>query len=304
MSMNKKKKIMLMVVIAAVVMFAVSALAAGLNMSGYERLKTAGFKILEEFNNSDGPYSNGTYYADISAYIDGAVYQHMELISMFDGERKLSRESAYVDYGINVSMTAAEQTSVTYFDNDIYCTWYDDGRFTEFPNTRLGRNPYANDLLEMPARRGFVEAVADALIGETRNFFINDGNVVSISLSGNQIPEIAQYAIAAMAEDEARYTHDDDDIMLGPDARFSKGTMVVGLDGDELITDLKASFEITSTVNGVPRILQFELNFRSKNVGTTVVDKPDGNKNGVPVFPSYEDDGPLGAAYVSGADVS
>ena len=308
MSVNKKKKIMIIVVIAAVTVFAVSALAAGLNLSGYERLKAAGFRFAEEFSKDYGAYSNGTFYINSVFFVDGVEHSRNDQIIMSDGDRNLtfnySYDSISVYNGIPLEKDAVERTTVMYADKDITYMWHNGDHFFESAKTGYNTRSYVNDDLGMPAQRRFIEAVADALIGETRNFFINDGNFVSISLSGNQIPEIAQYAIAAFAESESYYSYDDEEAIFGPDARFSKGSLEVELNDDELVTGAKVSIEVLSTVNGAPREYRVEITYRSKNIGTTVIDKPDGNKNGAPAFPAYDDDGPLGAAYVSGADVS
>ena len=318
MSVKKNRKIIQAAVIVAVVAFALSAFAAGVNMTGYERLKTAGFQLVEGMNGTGGSYySNGTFYLKASLLIDGVEAVRQETITMYDGERELESAATYYNAGAPDMPSfiggGMDNKIITYSDDGAVYYWYDDDGFRE--SKFYGR--YREDASEdesfiTPAQRRLIEAIADALIGETRNYFVLDGNIVSISLSGNQIPEIAQYALAAFAEqagDNALYGSGANYVaaaeqFIGPDARFTDGFLEVGLDGDNNITGAKLTGALASTVNGRIKTYRVTAEILTKNMGTTVITKPDNSASGKPVIPSFNEEGPLGASYVSGADVS
>ena len=291
---------MLAAVITASAVFIISALAAGAGFSGYERLKTAGFQFMEEFGKEDGVYSNGMFWADIALYINDEAFISMETAMFRDGERELARESTQYGPAVRnnpiLSGSAQDDSTVSYTDKDVVYRWYNDGYFIERENSRrsYNGNSYTPGENFTPAQRQLIEAVADALIGDTRNYFISDGNIVSIALSGNQIPQIAQYAVAALAESAERDAIYDRGIAnifrIGADARFSNGSLVVELDDNNNVTGIRLDVEIVSTVNDKLQSFRITVEFFTKNIGTTTIPKPDGNAYGMPILPSYNDE--------------
>jgi hypothetical protein len=195
---------------------------------------------------------------------------------------------------------------VTYTDDEVNYRWnYYGQRYSESSSYRgsyYGRYTSDPDDILPPAQRRFIEALADALIGETRHYFVADGNVISISLSGNQIPELAQYAIAAAAELTEEYTYgeelDDGEFMLGADARFTNGLLEVTLDDDNNVTGALFSIEVASTVRGELQTIKAQIDYKSMFIGETVVIKPDGNAFGKPILPTYDEAAAAGAAIV------
>ena len=300
MSVIKRRKVMMAAVIAAVAVFVASALAAAMNLSGYERLKAAGFKLIQEMNNANGTYSNGMFWLSGALYIDDVETLGWDQAFIRDGERAFTRSSTYIslpsqDDDIFSTFGVFDEDVVTYSDEDVVYRWYGDGLFSERGNYwRDYRSlPDYEEYSMTPAEKRFIEAIADALIGESRNYFVSNGDTVSISLSGNQIPQLAQFAVAAFAE---RANEDFFDYgganyyeTIGPDARITYGTMEITLDGYDNVSSADIVFEIVSTVNAVPKPIRFEAMFRSKNVGSTIIEKPDGNARGTPKLPSYSD---------------
>ena len=329
MTVNKKKKIMLAAIIMAIAVFVVSAFAAGANLSGYERLKAAGFKLIEEsYKSGGGVYSNGMFWVNAALYIDDVGMAFMENIYLRDGDREFNQNKTKVNQNaidsFGIMHGAIDNDIITYSDNEVYYTWYAEDIFFESSNYRWNYNhdpsgynngSSSDESSITPSERLFIEAIADALIGDTRNYFIADGNMVSISLSGNQIPQIAQYAVAALTEranSELIYDFDNN-IELGVDARITYGLLVVELDNDDNVIGAKFSSEIASTVNGAPRTYRLEVEYHSKNIGSTVLARPEGNTYGKPILPPYDaiggEDGGNGAAgagvtYAPGAVVA
>lgn len=310
MSVRKRRRTIQVAVIIAVVAYAVTALAAGLGVSGYERLKTAGFRAIEEINKSNGAYSNGTFWITAAFYIDDELAVMGEQTVMREGDKELSRNATH--YGpaalrnIDLFGSGYSNDTVTYSDDDVYYRWYGENEYSGRTKNSYGYSYPDDDGYDVlpPAQKRLIEAVADALIGDTRNYFIHDENVVSISLSGNQIPEIAQFAVAAFAEraNIAGLEYNDGP-NIGSDARITNGLLVVELDDYDNVTGAKFSAEIASTVND--KIQTFRLTFElvTKNLGTTVVTKPDGNAFGMPILPSLDDGEPYAVKFTNGAAI-
>jgi len=308
MSVLKRRKAMMAAVIAAVAVFAVCAFSAGANLSGYDRLKAAGFQLIDEINKEGGAYSNGMFWFSGAFYIDGVEIARSEQTVFRDGERELKSESTKYGPGgpggPHFFSYGGDDASVSYTDGDVAYYWRDGGFSSGKSYQRPFRNGYIGaDVKDaesgiMPAQRRFIEAVADALVGDTRSYFVSDSDFVSISLSGNQIPELAQYAVAAFAERAGQDMFlGDNDIVIGADARFTQGSLEVRFDADDNIIGGKLSGEIVSTVHGSLKSYRLTAEYKSKNIGSTVVQKPDGNAFGTPVLPSYEDSDTAGVTY-------
>jgi len=313
MSIQKRKKIMTAVIIMSVVVFIASALAASANLSGYDRLKAAGFKLAEEYDKESGAYSNGVYWINGSIYMNDEEVIRSEQIIMRDGTRELKSEATHYKDGLfsmfGVSGYTDKNNTVTYTDEDSVYHWNEDGVLTTRENywKRYRQNNAMEDTERItPAQRRLIEAVADALIGETRSYFVSEGDAVSISLSGNQIPQIAQYAIAAFAERYANSASanianymDVDSVLLGADARFSRGSLEVRIDENGNVTGGKLSVEVVSTVNGNPQTYRIDAELLTKHIGATTVQKPANKNVDKPVLPSYDDDSPAVAVFTS-----
>jgi hypothetical protein len=316
MSVSRRRKMTLIAVIASIAVFCASAFAAGINISGYEKLKAAGFQYLENIEDRNGFYSNGAFWINASVYIDGAVFYGFEQTLINDGARSISRNKQfYADapsFGDSYFAFKGNNDIVTYSDDEVNYRWYGDNDFSEYPNYRFdyksSRNGNFNGddtdpNIMPPAQKRFIEAVMDALVGETRNYFVVDGNIITISLSGNQIPELAQYAIAAMAERiEKGFASGGADFYIGSDARFTNGILKVELDDEGYAVGGYITFEILSTVNGAQQSFRIEAEIVSQDIGTTEVVKPDGNAYGRPVLPEPGGEGAPVVTYLSNSD--
>ena len=304
---------MLIAVLTAVAVFCVSAFAAGANVSGYERLKAAGFNFVEQINKKDGFYSNGSYWINTALYLDGAEMFRAEQAILKDGARTFMQETEYYAqdalFPFGRSMNFVDgiygKNTLTYNDDEVFYRWSDDGSFTSGQNRWGGFRGYYGGESEYdgaipPAQKRFIEALTDALVGETRNYFVTDGNMISISLSGNQIPELAQFAIAAIAERAGGDLKTISNMSIGEDARFTKGMLEVELNDEGFGVNAKMFVEIESTVDGKQQTYRFETEAISRNIGSTELQRPDGNENGRPSLPS-PDGGSTGVTYAQAA---
>ena len=289
MNAKKRRKTIWVATIVAAAVFAVSAIAAGANVSGYERLKAAGFSLLEQANPRTS--MNGTYRIAASLSMDGAELASTESIMQRDGDHTLAWNTSRDSLGAFADRSTTE--SVTYNDNDVSYYWWQnrDGstRFSEFQKASTYRyysyEGYSQAM--SPSERRFVEALADALVGDTRNYFVTDGNRVSIALSGNQIPELAQFALAAFAERFSEDISSSGSFELGADARFSQASLIVDLDDAGNATGGRAAIGVECTVNGVASEYMINIDYDAIDIGTTQVTKPEGSEGGKPPKPAF-----------------
>lgn len=315
MSVSKMRKVVLTAVIAAVAVFIASVVVLGANVSGYERLKAAGFRLIENVESDIGPYSNGCFKLTGAVFVDDREILRSEQTTVRDGDRELKRNVAKVgaqsDDGFTVPDGGRSRVVVEYSDSEVLYSWYDDGTFYQRENIRYRNyNSQYNtkdgeyDTVP-PAQRQFIEAVADALVGDTRNYFVTDKDTVRISLSGNQIPIIAQYAVAALLENlgvDSTVNIGIDGVAIGKDARISSGSLEVKLDGDDNVMGADLSIEIISTVDGRLSALRIEVGYTSQDVGATTVQRPKAGAGGRPVFPGEGTGDASMLSFISGTE--
>ena len=349
MGVKRRRKAVWVAILAAAAVFAASALAAGANVSGYERLKAAGFKLIDRMDlvSRGGVEENAKYRTSLSVVMDGAELTRSDYITMSDGARSLTWEMTRDMFRPASSGLRGDDTKVTYKDSDVLLTWYPNYGFYETKrysllnpgqptslvnglggggdggndnglgggddggndnglgggddgnglggndvvgDAHLGVPPLSDDdgSTITPAQRRLIETVADALIGDTRNYFVTDGGRVSITLSGNQIPELAQVALAAVVERITDGLYHSTGLAIGFDAKFSYGSLAVDLDGAGNMVGASLAIAVKSTVNGVARECWLYVEHAVSDIGTTRVDKPEASEQSKPALPALQ----------------
>jgi hypothetical protein len=286
--------------VVAIAVFTVCGLSAAANVSGYDRLKAAGFNSIENLDKYDSLYPNATLRMSATLLADGEEVAEAEALSLVDNDKRLefNRAEAALPQFKHVGINERELT-VRYEDGDIAYNWYGDDEFRQsnsyrryHPSVRFDEgdpDDFGDNAAIQPAERRFIEAVADALIGDMRNYFITDGNHISISLSGGQIPELAQFALAAIAERAGEEIIDNDDFpfALGLDASFTNASLDVELDDQDNIIGVVMALDLASTVDGATHTMGMRASYNIMDIGTTVIETPEASADARPVPPSY-----------------
>jgi hypothetical protein len=301
--MSKKKKLTALIcILAAAAVFSASAFAAVSNRSGYERIKAALFNL----SGAVFTETNATYAISISLARAGGQASVAPIVewttTQVDGDRSLTKSG-----GHSPGEIAADRVKrITYEEPDVVVSIYD-GHYTERQNYGNSNSFSSASLLwtsiadnVSPVQLRFFEALTDALVGDTKNQFVTDGDTVSLSLSDQQIPELAQLALSVIAEEanggfggeEGGYSSGsgDWDFAIGRDAKFAWVNFSAALDDRLGFASAHASFAISSTVGGEERTYEARFDYDVTDVGTTVVEKPspeDYESSDGPTAPAY-----------------
>ncbi|MDR3120938.1 MAG: hypothetical protein LBU58_06350 [Clostridiales bacterium] len=296
---SKKRFTAILCIVVALAVFGVSAAAAVVSLSGYERVKAAAFKFVDDFSGGvisgsrigsgmaimgGGTSPNATYAFSATVSASGEVIARTEQRYQADGDKSLNSYSNFEAY------RSETWESVTYADNDVVVSsspgYYSERTQTRndyYESRRRDSDEYQTGMTD--TQRRFVEVLADTLVGDVKNYFVAEGDKVSVTLTGYQIPELAQLSLSMLAEanDTAYQKYGDingyDDGMevfqIGPDAKFTLASFEAVIDDEYNISAASARAEITSTVNGRPVSFEILLTFEVTDIGTTVVTKPE-----------------------------
>ncbi|MDR1061451.1 MAG: hypothetical protein LBL83_09665 [Clostridiales bacterium] len=299
---KKKRTATLLCVFVAAAVFSVSAAAAVRNYSGYERTKAALFGLIETIELYEE--RNATYDLSISLSGGGGTLAAERKVIQSDGRATLTRT---ID-----SYDGQQYEYVSYADPDVNISG-SNGAYREYPNYSYGSGAYSGSFSSGGGIIGgtsatqlrFLEVLFDTLVGDTKNYFVTDGDKVSLSLSDQQIPELAQLALAIVAEEfshdvgyygesyeDGEYSYDYRAYpVLGSDAQFSHMNFSAEFDGQGGFSSVRAELGVASTFNGSPANYAAEIDYRVSDVGTTVVEKPSPVTSGGPATAaeSYDD---------------
>jgi hypothetical protein len=280
---GKKRLTIVCCIVLSLAVFGVSAAAAAYHQSGYERLKSALFSLYDTLNED----SNGTVEAAFSLSRDGSELLFAEMTRQQGGRNfAYSREATRVSLS-NLGGRAAEEgafsdessTDEFYQDGDVIIRG-ENGLYYEYPNygalssgSGYGKEPLSE------AQRRFIEVLGDTLVGDLKNYFVTDGDKVSISLSGYQIPELAQLALQILTEAYNDQMPDDPDLSeilagyrLGTDARFASCSLDAALDESGGLSEitLQAVAAISGTLDGETSDFELRMTLAASELGTTI----------------------------------
>ncbi|MDR1440450.1 MAG: hypothetical protein LBJ10_10805 [Clostridiales bacterium] len=293
--MSRKKRMAAVICIfAAVAVFGVSAASAVNNYYGYEKVKAALFGMAGAADSLSG--RNATIELGVAlAFAGGETLASARMTIQSDGRAMLTRNTSFAPSSLDGSGGSAEYAA--YEDPDVIITGAD-GAYAEMPNYSSSF-PYSSDYSSdsyagaglasgfSSAQLRFVEVLVDTLVGDTKNHFVTDGDKVSLSLSGQQIPELAQLALSVVAEELADEsdgngysvsviggTEGPADFYIGADAKFEYVNFSALFDGQGGFSDINADLGISSTYGGEAYDYSAVFDYHVSAVGETVVEKP------------------------------
>jgi hypothetical protein len=264
---SKKKLIASVCIIASVAIFSVSAAAAVSNITGYERLKEASFSLVDLLQAKD---ANATLKTQFKLTQNGKATHSLESIYEAVG-------STY--YTSETTTNAADDTEQfqleTYRDNDTLIRGYN-GKYNTY---KRGDNEFdysERSIYEFtPSHKRLITLVSDSLMGDTKNYFLTNGDNVTITLSDHQVPEIAQLFLTILAESISKFDPDDlDGFILGENAKFSLIKFEGTLDSKGNLTASDLKINVTSTVNGKSQDYELAAKLSLTKIGLTKLTRP------------------------------
>ncbi|MDR3239495.1 MAG: hypothetical protein LBT44_05360 [Clostridiales bacterium] len=257
------------------VVLAGTAFAAASNVSGYEALKQSVFTAID-FSNNATVSVNAELFADGEQVV--SVHQfsqtnkeqnasYSETSQFIVGADEMWEESARVDGYHYMAYSASPDT---YYRFAITPAFDQDSR----PNWLITDN-----------QRKLLGIIMDLFVGDLKNYFVTEGNVISISLSKNQIPELAQSFFAVVAEQAASEgwaSHTSEDSWESICAQYlfnpevNSGALTATLTDDGYPAGIEARVEFSgSDENGAAHNASLILKAAITDVGSTLVNSYD-----------------------------
>lgn len=271
---SKKLKAIVGSAVAGGVLLTLSVTAFASSSSGYEDYKTAVKSIVTT--------DNATIDAQYEVNDNGTVIFSGDSIQKLDNANISSKTSTTVD-GTSKTYESSNANGNMIINND--GTYY---------QMNKGNNKAGKDKKEKFQENGssvkLAELVTDTLVGDVKNQFTKDGDTISVSLQGEQIPELAKLAVSAAVENSNREKDYNNNDKIGHDEELKSAMdkvpnlsnidvksidMTATVDGDTL-KDNKITAIITGTdANGSSHELTLTLDAKVSDVGSTKIDSID-----------------------------
>lgn len=283
--MKKMRKNTLMTLIVLLLCSSVlfmTAYAAVQNISSYETLKNA----LLNYN----AYDNGTLSVDVKISDNGKELASAHMINKLEDKyTSSSYSSSYVSNGVQETYETWENKEQIISKN------YRDAEYTVRPNWKYNNNyysSYSSSILGYssegwenltPTQQKFINAVIDLAVGDVKNYFTANENTISLNLSKNQIPQVAQLLLAVGVEQmnierENGYTDDINEIipMFTENTEIELVNMTITINDNSQITGCDMIGIIKGTdISGLLHEIVFEMALSITDIGTTKADTVD-----------------------------
>ncbi|MDR3584174.1 MAG: hypothetical protein P4L59_02480 [Desulfosporosinus sp.] len=225
---------------------------------------------------------NATVAAQYEVTDQGAIILSGTSTQKLDNKDKSSQTSVTVGGVTKAFETSAVNGNViTEADGKYFSTTKGNGTSNGAPRENLSASSSTVKLAEM---------LADTLVGDVKNQFVENGQTISVNLQGAQIPELAQLALSAAAENSNHTGAYKNSAKQGPDesmkpmmdqmpkltnVNVTSLAMTATVDG----TTLKDNdFTVAITGNdatGVAHELTIKLNANITDVGSTKIEAID-----------------------------
>ena len=299
---NSKKKLWMSLggIAISMTMLGATALAATDSLAGYNKFKEL---IIDTAVNSGSVFTdngNSTFAGSFTLKKDGVEIATLETISKNHTEDgttfSSSKTTTKSNYG---EFTNENWTEYSALKNSFINKGEHDGKYTGYVWNYDDPIKYYDDDYEYnyesyetsitPAQERLMNALIDLVAGDTKSQFRTNGNVISISLEGAQIPEIGQLALSVLEEEMKKSANNYSPNFNNSDDHFSMIMTDIGLDLRDLRLEVvKADLEITDNVfnsanfeavisgvdaNGVRHTLSIAGNMTQSDIGTTTAEK-------------------------------
>ena len=187
---GRKALVMWLTAVVSAAVLVATAFAAASNVSGYEALKQSGFAFLEQRGNSTAAVS-------VEIFSDGEMVASQNMIMQIN-------EDQDARYTRSETFAIGEDTfwSEHYWDSDNMYYMYSDSpnQYDVISNSYGAWDRGSNQVTLTENQKKLAGILMDLFTGDVKNYFMVDGNTVSVSLNRNQIPELIQSFLAVGAE--------------------------------------------------------------------------------------------------------
>jgi len=221
--------------IVSAAVLGVSASAASANVSAYEALKQSGFALLDIGDNY-------TVSVNLGFISNGQTVFTGNLLSQSSGnpDATFNRLDAYISgegsFWVEDFRNIGHGRTVTSHSPDHYIATDHAHRIRSLTLDNIN---FSENQLRL------FGVLIDMSVGEIKNYFVMDGNRVSVSLSRNQMPELFQSFLPVMME-ASSHTFSQlpashfvlDDIMSLNDPAIESGSLSAIISDDGLIEEL------------------------------------------------------------------
>jgi len=269
--MNIKTLFMSTVAVVSASVLGVSAFAASANVSGYEALKRSGFALLDIGDNY-------TVSVDLSFISNGQAVFSGNLLSQSSGspDATFNRLDAYISgegsFWIEDFRNSGHGHTVTSHSPNHYIVT------NSFHAQRL-RSLMLGDFSLSENQARLIGVLIDMSVGETKNYFVMDGNTVSVSLSRNQMPELLQSFLPVVMEASNHIFSQTpashfvlDDIMRLNDPAIESSSLTAIISDDGLIEELNMSVDFSGVnEDGGAYNATINIDMSFSDIGETVV---------------------------------
>ena len=225
---------------------------------------------------------NATVAAQYEVTDKGVIILSGNSTQKLDNKDKSSKTSITVD-----GITKAFETSAA---NGNFITKADGKYFSANKNANKPDRAQKDKISASSNTVKLAEMLADTLVGDVKNQFVENGQTISLNLEGAQIPELARLALSTAVENSNHTGEFQNNGKQGPDEsmkpmmdKMPKLTnidvksiaMTATVDGTTL-KDNEFTIVVTGTdVNGVSHELAVKLNAKITDVGNTKIDAID-----------------------------
>lgn len=303
---NSKKKLWISLagIALSTTMLGATALAATDNLAGYNKFKEL---VIDTALNSGAKFteaSNSTLTSSFTLRKDqievatqsSVTKNHTEGDTLFSSTKSTIKS----DFGEVTDEIWIENSS----KKSSYISKYGisgnySGYVSNYDNTSrksYDYQDYSEEISITPAQERLISALIDMVAGDTKSHFRTNGNAISISLEGAQIPEFGQLALNVIEEEIRKSTityHDEEEYYSDPDSDnilsiiegdlgFDLRNMrLEAIKGDLEMTEdtfIRVNLEIAISgmdKNGVRHTLSFAGSVIQSDIGTTTADKID-----------------------------
>lgn len=267
----KKSKLMTIAAIAGSVLLITSVASFAATGSGYQALKKS-FKATALLNNAT--IQTEAQLKDNGKIIMSGSTMMMSSNMQSPNANHYSYNQVVIDGQTHISENSINERQMISRIDDEYTS------YTLGPARQDEMMSYSEAFDENSSTMKFAELVVDTLVGDIKNQFVKDGDIISVNLESAQIPELARLGISAVFEN-VKSSAESDNMNEATSAVFKTIPQMETINvqainfqskiEDNILTDTDTHVVITGTdINGTFHEIEIDLTSKMSDIGSTV----------------------------------